>query len=66
MNDELMQRVESLNVAFLAARLDEPGMAETFFNLNNALFAWANEQGIDEWDVHRAINEVGARNSASL
>ena len=61
MNDELKNRVAALAAAFLAARVDEPETAERFFNLNNALFAWAEEQGIDEWTVHDAINEAGAR-----
>lgn len=61
MNDELKNRVAALAAAFLAVREDEPETATAFFNLNNALFAWAEEQDIDEWTVHHAINEAGAR-----
>lgn len=60
MNDELKNRVADLAAAFLAAR-EGRVTAVAFFNLNHALFAWAEEQGIDEWTVHRAINEAGAR-----
>lgn len=61
MNDELKNRVAALAAAFLAAREDEPETVQTVFDLNVALSVWAEEQGIDEWTVMRAINEAGAR-----
>lgn len=63
MNDELMIRVKALNEAFLTAQEGAPGTAERFLAMINELHAWANEAGFDEWDVHRAINAVGAQNS---
>lgn len=66
MNNELMQRVEALNVVFLAAQAGVPESAEKFLTMTNELHAWAQDAGLDEWDVHRAINEVGARNSVGL
>lgn len=62
MDNELMIRVEALATVFLAAQKGEPEAAERFLSLNAELYTWAEKHGIDAWDVHHAINEVGERN----